>query len=192
MREQPRAAPAAHRAVDLVAMDQRRAAAAPRREALGRHARRPRRNPRAASSRYGQARRDQREELVLGVFAARRLGDDLLRQHVERRVVRDDGVELAAARPRAAAPRIRSGRRARPGTAAPSACRATVWPGAADALQQRGDAVRRADLADEIDVADVDARARATRSRRAPAAVRSSAASRRRAACPSTGCRDAR
>ena len=29
--------------------------------------------------------------------------------------------------------------------------------GAADALQQRGDAVRRADLADEIDVADVDA-----------------------------------
>ena len=32
-----------------------------------------------------------------------------------------------------------------------------VWPGSADALQERRDPVRRADLADEIDVADVDA-----------------------------------
>ena len=44
-----------------------------------------------------QARAHQLEELVLGVFAARALRDDLLRQHVERRVLMDDGVELAAA-----------------------------------------------------------------------------------------------
>ena len=33
----------------------------------------------------------------------------------------------------------------------------TAWPGAADALQEAGDRARRAELADEIDVADVDA-----------------------------------
>jgi hypothetical protein len=37
------------------------------------------------------------EELVFAVLPARRLGDDLLRQHIERRVVRDDAIELAAA-----------------------------------------------------------------------------------------------
>jgi hypothetical protein len=31
-----------------------------------------------------------------------------------------------------------------------------VWPGSPDPLQQRGDPLRRADLADQIDVADVD------------------------------------
>ena len=57
-----------------------------------------------------------------------RLGDDLLRQHVERRVVRDDARRARRAGPRAAAPRTRPGRRARSGTAGPSAVPAIVWP----------------------------------------------------------------
>src|SRR5436190_1285503 len=36
------------------------------------------------------------EELILGVIGARTLRDNLLRQHVERRIVDDDAIELAA------------------------------------------------------------------------------------------------
>ena len=98
----------------------------------------------------------QREQLVLDVLAARDFGGDLLRQHVERRVVRDDAVELAAtdrSQQRRALDQIVPRRRQQPslGDAAHRVA------GAADALQQRGDAMRRADLADQIDVADVDA-----------------------------------
>jgi hypothetical protein len=57
---------------------------------------------------------------------------------------------------RAAAPRTRRARRATR-EQPPFGTPAIVCPGAADALQQRRDAARRADLADEIDVADVDA-----------------------------------
>ena len=104
----------------------------------------------------------------------------------------DDAIELAARGPRAAAPRTRRDRRATIGNRRPFGSAGDGVAGAADALQERGDAVRRADLADEIDVADVDAelerRGRDQRLERA----RSSAAPRRRAASPSTGCRGAR
>jgi len=53
--------------------------------------------------------------------------------------------------------------------------------GAADALQQRRDAVRRGDLADQIDVADVDAEPReavATSTLKRPSFSFASAASR--------------
>ena len=61
----------------------------------------------------------------------------------------------------------------------------------ADALQERGDPMRRSDLADQIDVADVDAQLeRRGRDERAQRAALQR--SRRRAASPSTGCRDAR
>ena len=43
-----------------------------------------------ASARYGQARRTSANSSSSRALAARRLGGDLLRQHVERRVVRDD------------------------------------------------------------------------------------------------------
>ena len=75
-------------------MHERGAAAASGREAVGRHlhhrveigSRDIPVRPRASH---------EREEIVLRVFGRRRLRDDLLRQHVERRVVRHDAIELA-------------------------------------------------------------------------------------------------
>ena len=84
------------------------------------------------------------------------LGDDLLRQHVERRIVRDEPIELALTY------RVQQGRafdqvvachREQPALRRP----VNGVPRAADALEERRDAVRRPDLAHEIDVADVDA-----------------------------------
>jgi hypothetical protein len=95
------------------------------------------------------------EEIVLAVLRARRFGDDLLRQDVERRVVRDDAIELAAPhRPhqRRALDQIV----ARRGEDASLRQTRNRMAGSADALQQRRDAMRRSNLADEIDVADVD------------------------------------
>ena len=64
--------------------------------------------------------------------------------------------------------------------------------GAADALQERRDAVRRSNLADEIDVADVDAELeRRRRDERAQLPVLQPRFG-VEAASPSTGCRDAR
>ena len=155
LREQPRATASAHGAVDLVAVEQGRATAATRREAVGRHSQ-------DAVERLaieGPVRPrpfHQREELVFRIVAARRLGDDLLRQHVERRVVRDDGVEHAGLN---RAQKCRAFHeivaRYRKDPAFGRAGNRVARP--ADALQQRGDPVRRSDLADEVDVADVDA-----------------------------------
>jgi hypothetical protein len=96
------------------------------------------------------------EQLVFRVIAAGAFRDDLLREHIQRRVVHDDAIELAAfdrAQERRAFDEIipidrehASFRQSGNGVSR-----------AADALQQRGDAMRRADLADQIDVADVDA-----------------------------------
>ena len=61
--------------------------------------------------------------------------------------------------------------------------------GTADALEKRGDGPRRAHLDDEVHVADVDARARATRWRPARAACPPSAAARPPAGARATGCR---
>ena len=97
-----------------------------------------------------------REQLVLGIVAARGLGDDLLRQDVERRVVHDDAIELAAAH-RAQERRAFDEVIARDREDAAFRQSRDRVAGTADALQQRGDAMRRADLADQIDVADVDA-----------------------------------
>ena len=70
----------------------------------------------------------EREQLVLRVIAARGLGDDLLREHVERRVVHDDAIELAAlhgAQQRRAFDQIVARDRE---DAALSAVPETVWP----------------------------------------------------------------
>ena len=82
--------------------------------------------PRERAVRPGAA--DQLEQLVLGVLHARRFRDDLLRQHVERRVVRDDRDPARRGEPPGPAPRTRRDRRATSGTRGPSACPETVWP----------------------------------------------------------------
>ena len=146
---------AAQATVHLVAVEEGGAAAAARREAVGGHrdhgieivAREVAVGPRAAH---------QGEELVFGVLAARGFGDDLLGEHVERRIVRDDAIELAGsngAQKRRALDEIVARGREQPsfGGAGDRVARP------ADALQHGGDAVRRSDLADEVDVADVDA-----------------------------------
>ena len=104
----------------------------------------------------GPRARHQRKEVVLRVVAACGLGDDLLRQHVERRVVRHDGVEQTGtdrAQERRALHEVVARHREHP------ALRRTGnrVARASDPLQQRGDPVRRPDLADQIDVTDVDA-----------------------------------
>ena len=98
----------------------------------------------------------RRKELVLAVLAAGQFRGHLLREHVERRVMRDDAVELAAAdrsQQGGALDEVvaRGGhqaslRRARHRVARP-----------AHALEERGNAVRRPNLADQVDVADIDA-----------------------------------
>ena len=97
-----------------------------------------------------------REQLVFLPLAARGLGDDLLRQHVERRIERDQPIELAPPhrhQQRGALDQVVAGFGKQP------ALRRAVngVAGAADALQQRRDAARRSDLAHQVDVPDVDA-----------------------------------
>ena len=98
----------------------------------------------------------QRVELVLAPFARADLGHDLLRQHVERLLGDREPVELAAAdavEQRRALDELVARQRKQPalGRAVDRVA------GAADALQEAGDRARRAELADEVDVADVDA-----------------------------------
>src|SRR2546421_321500 len=91
-----RAAPRAHAAVHLVAMDERTPPAASGRKSFRGH----RDHGVEAVAREIAIRPrppDECEQIVLRVVAARRLRDDLLRQDVERRIVADDAVELAAA-----------------------------------------------------------------------------------------------
>ena len=111
------------------------------------------------------------EQLVLAPLARGALGDDLLRQHVERRDRLHDLVEAA----RADRPRQRRALHqlvARAGEDAPLGPHAERVPGAPDALQEGRDAARRADLADEIDRADVDTQfERGRRHQRAQLAV---------------------
>ena len=82
--------------VDFVAMHQRAAAASLGGEALGDHGQHLIEIlPCEIAIRPGTGH--QREELVFAIVVARRLGDDLLREHVERGVVGDDAVERSAA-----------------------------------------------------------------------------------------------
>ena len=96
------------------------------------------------------------EELRLLPVLRRDLGDDLLGEDVERRRGNDEPVELAApdaVEERRAFDQIvaRKGKEPPLGRAVDRVARA------ADPLQKRRDRARRAELADEVDVADVDA-----------------------------------
>ena len=89
-------------------------------------------------------------------FPATDFGDDLLRQHVQRRFGDVQGVEFAAAHAveqGGAFDQVVAGG----GEQAALGRAADLVAGAAHPLQKRGDGARRADLADQIDVADVDA-----------------------------------
>ena len=99
---------------------------------------------------------DQGEQLVLRPFPRRDLRHDLLRQHVERTFGQDQPIELAAAdavEQGGALDQLvaRQRKEVALGRAVDRMARA------ADPLQEAADRARRADLADEVDVADVDA-----------------------------------
>ena len=189
--EQTAAAPAAQQCVDLVAVQQRRAAAAPRREALRGHledgieirrvtARGTASAPRRASI---QCRlRDTRAHAVSATICCARTSSGA------------SCVTMASSSPRrtarsSAAHSIRSSR----DVGKDAALRQSVdrVPGTADALQERRDAVWRPNLADEVDVPDVDAELERGRGHERAQLTGLQARTRRRAASPSTGCRDA-
>ncbi len=191
-REQPRAAPAAHAAV------------APRRDARARRgvrvcvakpsatiathgvevvARRARDTAtrgapaRRARPRRSRGRRSRRRSAARARRAARRA--TTMRSSSPRRTARSS-----------AAHSTRSSRDT--GNSRPFGVPAIGVARAADALQERGDAMRRSDLADEIDVADVDAELERRRGDERLQLAGLQPRSRRRAASPSRGCRDAR
>ena len=178
-RGRPRAAPAAQNVIDRVAMDERAAAAPTGGEALAQHAHdRVEILPRQRTERPGAAQAIIKLRLL--PILRRDFRDDLLREHVERPFGDRQTVELAATdavEKRGALDEIVARERKQ----APFGRAADRVTGAADALQEGRDRARRTDLADEIDVADVDTRVRARRSPPAPSVRRASASVRRRA-----------
>ena len=103
----------------------------------------------------GRGLAHQREEIVGAPFLRADLGDDLLGDDVEREVGELDGVEPAGVHrgeQRGALDELVA--RQRVETTLRRAGPAVVR--AADALEERGDAARRADLAHELDRTDVD------------------------------------
>ena len=149
------AAPAAQQTVHGIVVDQRAAPPAPAAEALGQHAD----HGRVVLARQlpiGPRPPEQREQLVLAAFARADLGHDLLRQHVERLLGDHEPVQLAAVGAvdeRRAFDEVVAREREQPTLRRA----ADLMSGAADALQEAGDGARRAELADEVDLADVDA-----------------------------------
>ncbi len=98
----------------------------------------------------------QIEELLDAPFAAGGLGDDLLRGDVELALRDLESIELAAANASSSAVHSTSSSRDR-GKSRPFEVPPTAWPSAADALQERIDRSRRAELAHQVDIADIDA-----------------------------------
>ena len=155
-RGQPRAAPAAQHAVDRVVVDQRAAPAAPRGEALGQHARRSRRNPRAAGRDRARRAAPARTARPRSTRCAATSATICCASTSSGCSGIVQPVELAAphaVEQRRAFDQLVARQREQPalGRAADRVA------GAADALQEARDRARRAELADEVDVADVDA-----------------------------------
>ena len=154
-RRQARAAPAAQPAVHLVAVQVGGAPALGRVEAVGQHREHGlevRARELAVRPRLAHAR----EERVLAPVVAGAGRDDLLREDVERRLREHDLVEPAGvhrAQQRRALDQLVARGRQEPALRA-QAERVTRAP---DPLQRGRDAAHRADQADELDLADVDA-----------------------------------
>ena len=154
-RREPRAAPAAQHVVHAIEVQVRAAPAAMGREAVREHLRD---GHEAVARQIAVARRarEAREQVVDLPLLHADLGDDLLCEHVERRGSRLDRVELAAAdavEQRRALDEIVARQRKE----APFRQAAEPVTRAANPLQQRRDHARRAELAHEVHVADVDA-----------------------------------
>ena len=153
-------------AVDAIVEDQRAAPPAPRAVTLAQHADdRVEIRPGKGAVRVGAA--DQRVELRRRPTPRRRPRRRSAAPARRAAVGIVEPVELAAphgVEQRAALHQLVAREREQPPLGVPS----TPWPERPDALQEGRDRARRAELADEVHVADVDARARATRSRPAP------------------------
>ena len=154
-RGEARAAPAAQHAIDRIVMDQRAAPAAACGEALGQHAHDSSEIlARQVAIRPGAPQ--QREQLVLVPLPRGDFRDDLLREHIERLRGNAQPVEFAAphaVEQRGALHQIVARQRKQP----PLGRAADRVAGPSDTLQEAGDRARRAELAHEIHVADVDA-----------------------------------
>ncbi len=154
-RGQPRTTARTQYAIDRVAMQIRRTRAAPRRVALGEHAQDLAERLDWKISEWLRAT-NQFEQLLFVPLAAGDFGDDLLCEHIERVALYVQRIELAAAH------RVEQGRafdqivaRQRKQPALGQAIDRVV--GAADALQEGRDRTRRGNLADQVDVTDIDA-----------------------------------
>ena len=153
-RGEPRAAPAAQHAVDRVMMDKPAAAAAPGTEALSQH-RHHGREILALERAIRPRPAYQGVEIVLGPFAPGDLRNDLLRDHIEGLCGDRQLIELAsshAVEQRRTFDELVAGEREQ---SAPGHAIDRV-PRAPDTLQETGDRARRANLADQVDLADVD------------------------------------
>ena len=154
-RRQTRAATSPELAVDLIPVQIRGNATAPRRDAVGHELDDAIELP---ALQLGKRRRlaHQLEQVVLAPVLSRTLGDDLLRKDVHRQMRRVHGVERAAAHAgeqRRAFDELVARQRIQPSLrrAATAVARST------DALQECRDAARRSDLAHHLDRTDVDA-----------------------------------
>jgi hypothetical protein len=146
-RGKPCAAPRAQLAVHRIAMQVGRARALAGGEALGQHAHhgveiRARQRPIRPRATHQIVQR------ILAPLLARHFGDDLLRQHVERLRRQDQYVQQRRAFDQVVAG---GGEQQRLRRAADAVA------GAPGALQKSGDGSRRAELADQIHIADIDA-----------------------------------
>ena len=104
----------------------------------------------------GRGAPEEREEIVGAPLLRAHLGHDLLRGDVEREVGELDGVEAPGANrgeERGALDQLVARERVQP----PLGGAGAAVVGTAHPLQERGDAARRADLAHQLDRADVDA-----------------------------------
>ncbi|MCW0461171.1 hypothetical protein NB717_002239 [Xanthomonas sacchari] len=154
-RRHPRAAALAHAAMHRIAMQVTGARPQPRAEAFAEHAQH-RVELRARQRRIRPGATHQRVQRVFLPLLAGHLGDELLGEHVQRRIEHAQRIQFAAAHA------IQQGRAldqvvARLRKQARLRRAAHRVAGAAGALQERGDRTRRAELADQVDVADVQA-----------------------------------
>ncbi len=148
-------APPAQQAVDRVVVQQRAVASAARGVTLGEHAH-DAHEVLADEFAIRPGAAQQRVKPLLVPLARRRLGDDLLGQHVQRTLGDDQAVQLAAAHAVeqcGAFDQLVARQRKQP----PLGRAADAVAGAPNALQEGGDGARRSELADQIHLADVDA-----------------------------------
>ena len=138
-----------------VVVDQRAAAAATGAKAFRQHADHGG-EILAGQRAIGPSPAQQRIELVLVPFARGDLGDDLLGEHIERLFGDRQSVELAApdaVEQRRAFDELVAGEREE----APLGQAIDRMPGTPDPLQETRDRMRRTELANQVDLADIDA-----------------------------------